>query len=394
MRFHKQHLQVAVKLINDYDGSLPFTHYLKNYYSNNKKHGSKDRKSISHFCYSYYRLGKSLPNVSIEEAIVVALFLCTPHQEELVNILQDEWLLLVEKPLQQKISFIQNLYPAFSLFNIFSWMNELSGGIDESEFSISHLIQPNLFLRIRPQKEKIVKDKLYKADIEFMQFGTNCLAFANATKVEAILKLNYEVVVQDYSSQQVQQLLQTIAKTSQQKRYSIWDCCAASGGKSILAKDVLQNVQLTVSDVRYSILENLKRRLSDAAINLNHLFVADLSKPITKVEDQQFDIIMADVPCTGSGTWSRTPEQLCYFSSKTIEEFSMLQKKIVENVIPFIKTGGYFLYITCSVFKKENEEQVEFIEKLGLKLIEQKVLKGYSLKADTMFAALFLKSNS
>ena len=48
------------------------------------------------------------------------------------------------------------------------------------------------------------------------------------------------------------------------------------------------------------------------------------------------------------------------------------------------------MYITCSVFKKENEEVVDFIQQQhGLKLQEKKLLKGYDEKADTLFAALF-----
>jgi len=174
-------------------------------------------------------------------------------------------------------------------------------------------------------------------------------------------------------------------------RLSVWDCCAASGGKSIMAKDILGDMDLTVSDVRESILINLKKRFSEAGITKYKSFVADLthsSQPIV----HSFDLIIADVPCSGSGTWSRTPEQLYYFDQKAIEEYSNLQKKIVANVIAQMKPGGYLLYITCSVFKKENEEVVAFIKQnFHLEVTQMEVLKGYDKKADTMFAALLQK---
>ena len=58
-----------------------------------------------------------------------------------------------------------------------------------------------------------------------------------------------------------------------------------------------------------------------------------------------------------------------------------------------LEPEGYLLYITCSVFKKENEEVVEFIkEKFNLHIIKMELLKGYDKKADTMFAALMKKN--
>ena len=73
---------------------------------------------------------------------------------------------------------------------------------------------------------------------------------------------------------------------------------------------------------------------------------------------------------------------------------SLLQKKIVLNVASQLKKGGCLLYITCSVFKKENEEVVEFVQRNSeLELINMELLTGYDKRADTMFAALF-KMNS
>ena len=57
-----------------------------------------------------------------------------------------------------------------------------------------------------------------------------------------------------------------------------------------------------------------------------------------------------------------------------------------------LEPEGYLLYITCSVFKRENEEVIEFIkEKFNPGIIKMELLKGYDKKADTMFAALLKK---
>jgi 16S rRNA (cytosine967-C5)-methyltransferase len=191
----------------------------------------------------------------------------------------------------------------------------------------------------------------------------------------------------------------TYAKASADKPLKLWDACAASGGKSILAYDIFNRLDLTVSDVRKSILINLKKRFAAAGIKKYHAFLTDLSTSKLDIQHlpagrqgSSFDIIITDVPCTGSGTWSRTPEQLYHFDPHQIDRFSTLQKKIVQHAIPHLKPGGFLLYCTCSVFKKENEEVVQFIqEEFPLQLLSKELLTGYDKKADTLFGAVFQK---
>jgi 16S rRNA (cytosine967-C5)-methyltransferase len=234
---------------------------------------------------------------------------------------------------------------------------------------------------------------LDKADLSFRELSSDSLVLDNASKLDQVIKINEEAVIQDYSSQRVGEFLQTITQNLKSQNQSpLWDCCAGSGGKSIMAYDLIPNLTITVSDIRSSILSNLKKRFTEAGIKNYHSFATDLTKndPSIKIQHSAFDIILADVPCTGSGTWSRTPEQLYYFNPSDIEKYSNLQKKVVQHVIPKLKPGGYFLYITCSVFKLENEEVVAFIsDQCGLKLKKMELLKGYDLKADSMFVALF-----
>ncbi|HEX7457933.1 MAG TPA: methyltransferase domain-containing protein, partial [Ginsengibacter sp.] len=168
--------------------------------------------------------------------------------------------------------------------------------------------------------------------------------------------------------------------------------CAGSGGKSILAFDLFKNIHLTVSDRRKNILENLRLRFSKAGMAKYKLVAADLEKPSVEIQDL-FDIIIADIPCTGSGTWARTPEQLRFFKKNEIEKYALLQRKIIENALDHLKSNGHLLYITCSVFKKENEENVVFFqEKYKLNLLKVEYLRGYEMQADTLFVALFKKS--
>jgi 16S rRNA (cytosine967-C5)-methyltransferase len=371
---------------------MPLVHFLKQYFAQHKKHGSKDRKLISHACYCYYRIGHILKESAIEERLKIAMFLCNDVAGEWSILFDESWIQHWNIEIEERIHFVQTVYPAFSINSIFPWTDQLSDGIELKDFITSHLIQPDLFLRIRPGNEKAVLQKLSDKEIPFKQLSSNCLALPNSSKIDTILQIDKEVVIQDYSSQKTGELLSQARFDGNSIR--AWDCCAASGGKSILAFDVLQNIELTVSDIRPSILHNLKQRFERAGIKKYHSEIRDLSNSQLPPEysGPNFQLILCDAPCTSSGTWSRTPEQLCFFTEEKIDEYALLQKKITGNIIRSLEEGGYLLYITCSVFRKENEEAVAFIcGHAEMELVKMELLKGHDKKADTMFAALFVK---
>ena len=392
MRF-QSYFNTAHILIGQYDGTMPLVHFLKQYFAQHKKHGSKDRKLIAHLCYCFYRLGHALKEQPAEERLRIAFFLCNEGAGDWALLYEESWLSHWDNDLKVRIDFIHSLFPTFSPDNIFPWSEMLSDGIDPESFAVSHLVQPDLFLRIRPGKQTSALQKLTIHQISFQQIGTNCLALPNASKVDTILDIDKEVVVQDYSSQRVAEFFSAIVN-SESPVLRVWDCCAASGGKSLLAYDLLADIQLTVSDIRPVILRNLTERFEKAGIKKYQSFTADLTNAKLKTHPEiagaVFNIILCDVPCSGSGTWGRTPEQLYFFTKEKILEYSTLQKKIVANLIPYVAANGHLLYITCSVFKKENEEVVAFIQENNkMELVKMEVLKGYDKKADSMFAALF-----
>ena len=394
MRF-QSYLNTAIKIIDLYDGSMPLSYFLKQYFSQHKKHGSKDRKIISHICYNFYRLGKSFTDISKEEKLKTAIFLCNDNIDEWEFLYDEDWLKHHTKLLNERITFIQTKY-SFSLNDVFPFADELSEDVIASEFIQSFFIQPDVFIRIRPGYKNDVLQKLKEHQINFINIDEECLSVLPSTKIESIIDVDKEAVVQDYSSQQIKKFLSVIkeATNNEQQQIDVWDCCAGSGGKSILAYDAIEKIDLSVSDVRASIIQNLKQRFNKAGIKNYKSFVADISNTKLKSQDKKFDLIICDAPCSGSGTWSRTPEQLYFFQTKKIDEYALLQQKIISNTIPSLQQRGYFLYVTCSVFKKENERNVEFIQQhSNLELIKMELLKGYDKKADTMFAALFRKND-
>lgn len=384
MSHHHSHLSSAVKVIQTQEQGEPLVHHLKRFFAADKKFGSKDRKHIASLCYNYYRLGKALKYKSVEERIVTATFVCNGENSPFLAVINPLFNEKIKLSLPDKLAFL-NIEPS----DIFPFMDELGMGMDRQKFALSFLSQPLFFLRIRPGKEKMVLEKLTENKIDFEEITTSCLALQQGVKTEQFFVVNKEVVVQDRNSQQVFKYLQQ-PDVFLKKDFTVWDCCAASGGKSILLHDVLHgHVQLHVSDVRAGILNNLRIRFKEAGIKKYEAFTADMLKGNVVDINKKFDLVICDAPCSGSGTWARTPEQLVFFTAQKIEEYAAMQYKIASEAFKHVDKNGLFFYITCSVFKKENEEVVDYLQKkFHLQVRQMEYLKGYETKADSMFVAV------
>lgn len=379
------YLNTVKKIIQSYDGTVPLASWLKNFFRTDKKFGSRDRKEISHACYCYYRLGSALKDADIEDRILTALFLCSCSPGKMLLELKQRWSDNIFLAINEKIKFLSI---EEEIKNIFPFTSEIASEIEPHSFNQSFLIQPHLYLRIRPGKKERVVEQLEKAGIDFILQNADCVQLPIQSKVNGILSIDEDVVIQDLNSQKTIEPFLNYKPQIANYKPAVWDCCAASGGKSILFHDRFPNSRLTVSDVRESILINLQKRFERTGIKIYNHFVADVSSPKFSF-NQKFDVVICDAPCSGSGTWSRTPEQLAFFRKEKIEYYSNLQKKIVSNASKALKKDGVLLYITCSVFAKENEEVVQYIQdNSSLRLRSMEYLKGYEQKADTLFVAL------
>jgi 16S rRNA (cytosine967-C5)-methyltransferase len=382
-RFYS-YINTASTIIETYKGETPLAIFLKKYFNISKKYGSSDRKQITELVYNYYRIGNVLPDENFEDKLLKASFLCSNAPTKVIENIKPEWIENIDKTLEEKKQFIRSNFDDNKIFPLSEFVSK---SIDKLAFCQSFLHQPNLFLRIRPGFKELIINKLNEENISFELFEEDCVAFKNGTKVDELFEVGKSVIVQDYSSQQVGQFIGKYIKSESK----IWDCCAASGGKSIMLFDINNQIDLTVSDIRQSILDNLKERFTLAGIKKYKSFFADLTNPLEKV-NQKFDIILADVPCSGSGTWVRTPEEKHFFKKEKIKEYADLQYKIIESVLPNLADNGLLIYITCSVFEAENEGQVSQItKKMNLELIAQHSLIGYEKQADSMFLAVFKK---
>jgi 16S rRNA (cytosine967-C5)-methyltransferase len=376
-------LKTFQRLLGEYPVDTPLSKFLPGFYRQNKQMGSSDRRIANRLIYNYFRLGKALDNTATEERLFVAEFLCNTQTNSFLAHFKPDWALCVGFSLDEKLAMVKVTYPEFKLEDVFPWTDQLSPDVDKQAFLKSFFIQPDLYIRMLKGFETQVKSTLTKADIIFREEGNQCLALPNGTRLDVLFQSLHWFEIQDLSSQQTAKFFKP------HKWEHWWDACAASGGKSLLLHELEPDLKLVVSDIRESILANLDERFQQAGLRKYQKKLVDLTKNVDpELHDYEFDGIILDAPCSGSGTWSRTPEMIAQFQDFKIQSFKNLQQSIVHNVVKYLKPGKPLIYITCSAFKAENEDMVDFlISEFGLKLEEKQVLKGYGHKADTMFVA-------
>ena len=136
----------------------------------------------------------------------------------------------------------------------------------------------------------------------------------------------------------------------------VLDACAAPGGKSghllELGDGRINLLALDIDEERnVSIADNFARLGRSATI-----IAADASKPEEWWDDEPFDGILLDAPCSASGVIRRHPDIKLLRRRSDLERLAKLQKRLLEALWPLLKEGGTLLYATCSVFAAENEQ--------------------------------------
>ena len=116
------------------------------------------------------------------------------------------------------------------------------------------------------------------------------------------------------------------------------------------------------------------------------------------------DRVILDVPCSGSGTWRRNPENRWRLRQESLGEYINIQRSLMKEAWDAVKIGGRVAYMTCSVFKDENESQIEWfliehenanlipIRKQGIEQLEGTLqLSPFSRGTDGFFVAILEK---
>ncbi len=376
-------------LITQYKFPQPLPLYLKQYFAQNKKLGSRDRKAIQEAVFNYF-----LYQPFAQDANVLDLLLSIKK----AGVLKHQYLISVLEKASLEVD--ENNLP--SLLKDLEDFPLLSAPLDKSKYFEALQKSSLLFIRLKANAAHLLialEDtfKIYfKEKIKETQDWI--IGLENGVDLLAVLPAN-AFVVQDYASQAVLirafELIQDNSKIIQ-----IWDACCGAGGKTLLTKSFFPKAKIWATDIRPQILRNLQERRKIQGWQGVQTEVLNLELPLTqaspaaqnKISNTNFDLAIADVPCSGSGTWSRSPEQFARYKLLDLEKIQKKQIAIAENIIAVLPTSAYFIYCTCSVFQIENEAVCEhLLQSENLELLQMECIDKSSQGGDILFYALFRK---
>lgn len=205
-------------------------------------------------------------------------------------------------------------------------------------------------------REELIK----KLEGEGVKTGTDTI-FPESVRILELDSLGFlesfengDFVIQDESSQFIGKIVEL------PKGARVLDLCAAPGGKSLLfaeMEEVEEIISCDITESKTELIEDNIRRIGTDKIR-------------TKVNDASlynpdfldgFDLVICDLPCSGLGVMGRKRDIKYNVSRDKIRELAILQKKILENAVRYVKKGGRLIYSTCTMTKAENEENFTFI---------------------------------
>lgn len=180
--------------------------------------------------------------------------------------------------------------------------------------------------------------------------------------------------VQEASSMFIEQAWNTIKSLYPAQPLAVLDLCAAPGGKSTLWRSILPDDTLLVANEpdrkRAEILNENLIKWGHPHVMVTNAYAADFAENAPKF----FDIVAADVPCSGEGMFRKDPQSRNEWSLSSVERCASLQREIIRDVWPALKEGGFLVYSTCTYNSHEDEYNVRWIqEELGAEFIELQI---------------------
>ena len=134
--------------------------------------------------------------------------------------------------------------------------------------------------------------------------------------------------------------------------WKLLDFCAGGGGKSLALSDRFSGT-IDAYDKDFLRMKDIPVRSDRAGVTINLLSNDDIRTV------SSYDLVICDVPCTGSGAWRRNPDAKWTLTTDNYEALKKTQQEIFDDASKLVSGNGVLVYMTCSLLKAENSDQVE-----------------------------------
>lgn len=146
----------------------------------------------------------------------------------------------------------------------------------------------------------------------------------------------------------------------------VLDLCAAPGGKStLLASEIWEkNGFLVANEVMSNRLGSLQENISKWG--LPNTVVTNKDAAFWGKKGPLFDMVLVDAPCSGEGMFRKDPNAILQWNENAPQHCALRQQSILQDILPALKHGGILVYSTCTFNDKENKQNLDYFESMGV----------------------------
>lgn len=359
---------------------------LKSFFSDNKKLGKKDRVFIQTVCFDIVRHLASYTGSTINKKLEAYFVKQGFTNNDAKNALERfETIKFTLQDIEETYSFPLWLYNTIKE----EWPNDFKSILNALNSS------KQAYIRLNTVECNVVQIiSLFEAanvSIEAVNNVSNASYIIDPLSINALNKTElYSKGYFEYQDLASQQLLFSCAsKIELVPNANILDMCAGEGGKTVQLAQLYPKANLFVYDVLKRKLKRLDKRFQRLTKSKMPYILND-----DEINDQneKFDMILIDAPCSGTGTFGRLPVQKYFLKPADIKKYDDTQKELIEKASKKLKSRGYLIYSTCSILNRENSAQVYgFLERNASFVLvhKQQILPTQS--HDGLFVALMQK---
>ena len=376
-----------IELLQLFDNSNKVaSNLVQNFFRSRKYMGSKDRKFISNSYWNILRHRSKIQwhltflnlEITHEKELLLELFYLNAHYKN--NLLEIKKLFIlkyrdIKRVTNEDIDFLNNLIfddfynnkmpeyvfyelPEFlinSVKNSFpnDWKQVLLSLNEEASFDIRI---NNLKMKSRKEIKNLLKDIEISSD--FSKYSPLGIRFSKRYPIEGHkLFKNGNIEIQGEASQLASILLDV------KPGIAVADICSGAGGKSLILADIMENKGRILS------LDTNKKRLENASVRLKRAGVHNVERRLVKSNwsvsglENKFDLVLIDAPCSGIGTWSRSPDSRFNFDHKKLNNLIKIQSELLLKGSMMVAPGGKLAYVVCSFLYEEGIDQIEKFKK-------------------------------